>query len=144
MCSITILCVYLPSSDHPFEEFEECVKELSCATSALESGSPLVLLGDFNTHFSTNHKRSEILTQVIKECNLYTVSTSCIAQGQGYTFFSGERRTMVDYIFLDASLGCAVVKCHIHNYHNLNFSDHLPLSISLQLKLLLKWFVPLK
>ena len=32
-----------------------------------------------------------------------------------------------------ASLGCAVVKCHTHNYHNLNFSDHLPLSISLQL-----------
>ena len=40
---------------------------------------------------------------------------------------------MVDYIFLDASLGCAVVKCHTNNYHNLNFSDHLPLSISLQL-----------
>ena len=133
VCSIAILCVYLPSSDHPFEEFEECVKQLSCATSALESGSPSVLLGDFNTHLSTNDKQSEVLTQVIKECNLYTVSTSCIAQGPGYTFFSGERRTMVDYIFLDAHLRCAVVKCHTHNYHNLNFSDHLPLSISLQL-----------
>ena len=106
---------------------------MSCATSALESGSPLVLLGDFNAHLSTNDKRSEIFTQVIKECNLCTVSTSCIAQGPGYTFFSGELTTMVDYIFLDASLGCAVAKFHTHNYHNLNFSDHLPLSISLQL-----------
>lgn len=134
--SITILCAYLPSSDHSFEEFKDCVNELSSVAGALELYGPIALMGDFNTHLSTNDSRSELLSQVIQECNLYPVSTSCIAQGPNYTFFSGERRTMIDYIFLDASLGHSVVECCIHNHHSLNMSDHLPLSITLRLSAL--------
>ena len=130
---ITILYVYLPSSDYSFEEFKECVTEMSSAAGALESSGPVILLGDFNTHLSANNDRSELLLQVVQECNLYSVSTSSIANGPSYTFFSGERRTRIDYIFLDASLAHSVAKCYTHGHHCLNLSDHLPISISLRL-----------
>ena len=67
---------------------------------------------------------------------MYSVSTSCIAHGPDYTYFSGEWRTMIDYIFLDVSLAHSVAKCYIHGHHSLNLSDHLPVSISLQLDVL--------
>ena len=134
--SINIVCVYLPSSDHCFEEFKDCINEMSSAAGALESSGPVVLLGDFNTHLSVNNNRSELLSQVIQEYNLYSVSTSCIAHGPDCTYFSGDWRTMIDYIFLDASLAHSAAKCYIHGHHSLNLSDHLPVLISLQLNAL--------
>ena len=50
---------------------------MSSAAIALESSGPVVLFGDFNTHLSVNNNRSELLSQVIQEYNLYSVSTGC-------------------------------------------------------------------
>ena len=46
-----------------------------------------------------------------------------------YTYFSGENRTTVDYIFADAETAQFLDSCYTHDLHGLNTSDHLPISV---------------
>lgn len=98
--SINIVCVYLPSSDHGFEEFRDCINEMSSVVGALAPSGPVVLLGDFNTYLSVNSYRSELLSEVIQEYNLFSASTSCIAHGPDYTYFSREWKTISFWMHL--------------------------------------------
>ena len=49
-CLLTIICVYLPSSDHSLDEFSNYLSELECAIGTLKSSGPVMLVGDFNAH----------------------------------------------------------------------------------------------
>ena len=133
--TMSLISVYLPSTDHPLDEFEECLNELICVYSALQAEGPVVLLGDFNAHLNhpRNHQGS-LLHDAITHSNLLVPSTSCISTGPRYTFFCGLNRTVVDYILMDASLCSSVENCFTHQHHDLNFSDHLPISISINVK----------
>ena len=48
-CTVTVLCVYLPSSDHTFKEFTTYVNDLDCTICAYQTRGP-VIAGDINTH----------------------------------------------------------------------------------------------
>ena len=137
--SINIVCAYLPSSDHPMDEYTEYLNDLASIVSSLESHGPVIILGDLNAHLHapTNH-RGDLLREVIKNYNLCIACTSCIAKGPGYTFFSGDLKTTVDYILLNTSFCHAIVDCHTHDHHILNFSDHLPVSVLLSIENLIK------
>ena len=50
-----------------------------------------------------------------------------------HTFFSSNSRTTVDYILVESSLVSQVASCQVHQHHPLNFSDHLPISMTLKL-----------
>ena len=67
--SMSLISVYLPSTDHPLDEFEECLNELICVYSALQAEGPVVLLGDFNAHLNhpRNHQGS-LLHDAIHRC----------------------------------------------------------------------------
>ena len=75
-----------------------------------------------------------LLHDAITHSDLLVPSTSCISTGPQYTFFSGLKRTVVDYIMMDASLCSSVENCFTHQHHAFNFSDHLPISISINVK----------
>ena len=49
---IYIVSVYLPSSDHPMEEFVEYLLNLSNTISALQPSGAIILAGDLNAHLS--------------------------------------------------------------------------------------------
>lgn len=102
-----------------------------------------LLLGDFNAHLNhpRNHQGS-LLHDVITHSDLLVPSTSCISTGPRYTFFIGLNRTVVDYILMDASLCSSVEKCFTHQHHDLNFSDHLPISISINADVAKKASIP--
>ena len=38
----------------------------------------------------------------------------------------------MDYILLSTSISHAIAECYTHEHHDLNFSDHLPLSVLLR------------
>ena len=38
----------------------------------------------------------------------------------------------MDYILISTSISHSITECHIHDHHDLNFSDHLPLSVLLK------------
>ena len=65
--------------------------------------------------------------------NLHPVSISEISSGPGYTYFSGEKRTTVDYIFSDVATVECLETCYTHDMHGFNTSDHLPISATLSL-----------
>ena len=59
---------------------------------------------------------------------------SALSAGPEYTYFSGERKTTVDYIFTNATTAQYLENCHTHDIHELNTSDHLPVSATLSLQ----------
>lgn len=81
------------------------------------------------------NQQGDLLLEAISNCNLI-IASSCIAKGPGYTFFNGDRKTIVDYIFLSTSISHAIAECYTHDHHDLNFSDHLPLSVLLRVEYL--------
>ena len=91
----TIICVYLPSSDHSLNELSDDVSELESAVSALEPSSPVMLTGDFNAHLpkdgtlDNGNLQGRLLLDMIHNHNLFVSSTSCFSKGPSYTFFSG-------------------------------------------------------
>ncbi len=130
---VNVVCAYLPSSDHPFEEFRSYVNDLASIASALESSGPIIILGDINAHLCDyTDIRARLLHEVIASCDLYIVSSSSIATGPGYTFFSGNNRTSVDHILTNTFISHHITKCYTHYHHELNLSDHLPLSLVLK------------
>ena len=129
--SVHIICAYLPSSDHSIDEFNKYVIDLVSVISSLESYGPLIIVGDLYAHLNApTNQQSNILLESFSDCNLelFIASSSCIAKGPGYTFFSGDRKTTVDYILVSTSISHSIVECYTHDHHDLNFSDHLPLS----------------
>ena len=64
-------------------------------------------------------------------CHLSAVSLGCLASGPRYTYCSGEKHTIVDYILTDVDAAELVSSCRTLNKEDLNTSDHLPLTDSL-------------
>ena len=134
---LTIISVYLPSSNHPVSEFSEYLSELINAFNALKSNGPILLVGDFNAHLSneignsssSRNQQSTLLSDFLQQNDLFVASTCCLATGPKYTFYSNTYKTTVDYILADSSLANNLVSCFVH----INLSDHLPISVSLNL-----------
>ena len=114
------------------EEFCKYVNDLVSIISTLESYGPVILVGDLNAHLSAPTNQQGDLLEAISNSNLIITSSSCIAKGPGYTFFNGDWKTIVDYILLSTSISHAIAECYTHEHHDLNFSDHLPLSVLLR------------
>ena len=47
---LSILCVYLPCTDHDIDEYKLYLNELESAISARQSQGPVIVAGDFNVH----------------------------------------------------------------------------------------------
>ena len=134
--NIYIFGVYLPSCNHPAEEFMEYLADLENAISVLQQTGRVVLAGDFNVHLTESNQspsRESLVHNCIHRHNLYSVSTSNIASGPNYTFFSSTLHSMVDYILTESSLAGQVASCSVHQHHPLNLSDHLPISVEITL-----------
>ena len=81
------------------------------------------------------------ITKGISSLKLLAIATfvllilhAYIAKELGYTFFSGERKTTVDYILLSTSVSHSIAECYTHDHHDLNFSDHLPILVLLKIE----------
>ena len=75
------------------------------------------------------NSREGLVHECIHRHGLYAYSKSCYASGPKYTFFSGRVNTTIDYILIESSVASQVVSCRVHEYHPLNLSDHLPISM---------------
>ena len=132
---ISVLSVYLPSTDHDIEEYKHYLNVLECAISALQSEGQVIVVGDFNTHLPTLQQNNantqgQLLADLLHCHNLFPVSCSSIATGPKYTYFSGQTITTVDYILISPELAPSVNFCTTLANAPLNVSDHLPISIS--------------
>ena len=76
-CTLTVLCVYLPSSDHTFEEFTTYVNELDCTICAYQTQGPVVIAGDIYAHSlnicSTPNPHGTLIHDLIDRNHFYPV-----------------------------------------------------------------------
>lgn len=135
--SLSIIGVYLPSTDHPTPEYTEYLLELETIVTALQSEGPVIVAGDFNAHIGTlgcgrgrdppNHT-GRLLLDVICRCDLFVASLLEDAAGADYTYAEGSHRTTVDYCITDSCLAHSITSCTTLLPDMLNLSDHLPIT----------------
>ena len=137
---LSIVAVYLPSSDHPMSEFAEYLVQLESLISSLQASGPVMVVGDFNAHLGSLgcHRNSDntnraghMLFDVICRCGLFVASQSAFADGECYTFENGSHKTTVDYCLVDSGYAYLLKSCSTLSPDPLNLSDHLPLRVSL-------------
>lgn len=140
--ALSIVGVYLPSTDQPLPNFIEYLQELESIVSTLQAQGPVVVMGDFNAHIGAlagghlkdpPNAQGRLLYELMASLDLYAVSLSEVAQGPNFTFSNGVHETTVDYSFIDSYMTSNVTKCSILPKNPLNLSDHLPVTLSLGL-----------
>lgn len=131
--SLIVIAIYLPCSNYSSDEYLSYFQDLQSAVSAYKSYGPVIITGDFNVNLAdVNHHcdRKQLVMDFIDSHSLYIVSQSSVCGGPNYTFFSTSC-SMLDYIIANSSIANEILSCLIHPLHPLNLSDHLPISISL-------------
>ena len=115
------------------EEFDDYLSDLENAISALQPTGRVIIAGDFNAHMTKSDHcsaRGSLLQNCIHRHSLFAVSTSDIASGPHYTFFSSNSHSTVNYILAESFLVSQVLSYLLHQHHPLNLSDHLPILLS--------------
>lgn len=110
--SLSVIGVYLPTTDCLLDVYREYLIELESSISTLQSDGPVLVVGDFNAHLGTlggtrgtgpSNAQGQLLMDLMCRTNLYATSLSDVATGPQYTFFNKDYHTVVDYCLLDTS-----------------------------------------
>ena len=145
--SLFIVSVYLPTSDYPLEVYREYLNELESVILALQCDGLVLVTGDFNAHFGSRggprgvgdmNVHGQLLFDLMRHTDLFAASLCQISCSSSYTYFSGGHCTTVDYCLLDSHAACVLQECTTLDHHPLNLSDHLPISIHLDLSSLMQ------
>ena len=141
--TFSVVGVYLSCLDQALECYREYMYlvELEWVISESMLLGPVAVLGDFNAHFGdpNTHRGASVLNiqgmllqEVMDRCNLTAVSLGCLSSGPKYMYCSGGAHTTVDYILADVAATSLMSSCLVHTSHDLNTSDHLPLTVSIK------------
>ena len=116
-----------------------CLTELECITEDSKQLGPTVIMGDFNAHLGTlggpkgcgdPNSQGVLFHELLWRSDLFIASLSNHAEGPHYTFWRGDTHTTVDYVLMDVDVAFIMSSCMIHDVACLNTSDHLPLSVT--------------
>ena len=137
-----ILSVYLPSSNHKFTEFCECLDLLWSLCEIYINKGPFILMGDFNAQvrniggtrrFGHLNNRGKKLIEFLDFFNLILLNLSELACGPLHTFMSDDERNkpVFDFIIFPATFISKVFSCKEGEWKCDLLSDHVPISASL-------------
>ena len=142
-----ILCVYLPSSSHDIEKFNECLDYLWALFDSLSTKSFVIVIGDLNGDFGNasgdrgfyepNNNRGLKLLDFANYFNLCPTNLLQICRGPLETFVSrcGRFKSTIDYILLPNCLSDSIVSCKTFEHVIDNTSDHLPITLEINYSL---------
>ena len=142
---LSILGVYMPSSDQPEEAYSSQLDLVSNILSEITTSSPVLVMGDLNCHLGhlggpkssdSPNSRGAKWKQVIDHHCLYVPSLSSLAQGPVHTYQCSDISTTLDYVLGNQATSVALSSCDTIEDHPLNTSDHLPLVTKLSVNLL--------
>ena len=60
--TLSIVSVYLPTTDSPISMYKEYLQELENVVYALQTSGPVLIIGDFNAHIGQAHSNHAIPT----------------------------------------------------------------------------------
>ena len=140
--SFFVLSIYLPSANHPAEEFQEYCDYLWALYESLSVQGYTILMGDFNCDLGNSmgdrapyepNQRGLKLAEFPNYFNLCAVNLLKQCSGPVYTYHSyyGRYRSTIDYIFLPNCLFDSIVSVKTLELDIDNTSDHLPVQTSI-------------
>jgi exonuclease III len=144
LCGKTIFLfnVYLPAANHGYALFQEAMSMLTEVYHYYSHSGLIILCGDFNASVRTgerslhsvnaNIRRSHLLERFLSETNQISLVTSAMCRGPLETYYpyDGSRGTQIDHILMCvADVTERVVDVCVHGDHELNTSDHAPVSV---------------
>ena len=125
---------------NPSDDFQSCLHTLEDLIN--NNDGPIVIAEDFNSHVGpeggakapgNQNIHGRLLLEMVQNNDLFFPSLNSISSGPAYTFFRGETLSITDYIITDARHAHLTIQCQTYDHHPLNFSDHLPLSLTLSI-----------
>lgn len=69
----------------------------------------------------------------MSRCDVFIASFSNQTNWPKYTFWRGDRQTTIDYVILDIDAAAFMSSFLVHDVDDLHTSDHLPISIVLDI-----------
>ena len=131
----TVLGAYMPSTDHSIEEYQIYLQDLEDIIISQMKLGPVLVAGDMNAHLGeggscAENNQGKSLSHLMDRCSLFSVTTSNITNGPNYTFFRENCHSLIDLILLTAVDAPCISKSEILDHHDLNNSDHLPVSVT--------------
>ena len=136
------MCVYLPSSSHDIEEFNEYLDYLWALYDLLSTNCFVIVIGDLNgdfgnalgdTGFYEPNYRGLKLLDFANYVNLCPTNLLQICRGPLEPFVSHSGR--IDYILLPNCLSDSIVSCKTFEHVKDNTSDHLPITLEINYSL---------
>ena len=142
---LTVIGVYLLSSEHPLQTFKEYLTDFEGMISSFQRNGSILVAGDLNARLGRysgprvcgeRNNQGILLDELIHQTSLHPVYVSSLATGPLCTYFNADHFTTLDYCLIDRMLASATTACSLHEEHPFNLSDHLSLSISLDLQMM--------
>lgn len=143
--SLFVIGIYLPHQTCKITSFTQHVNILSDLIARYCTSGEVIIIGDANNHFSnewgnrfwgkTTHTAKKLL-QVIEAHKLHIIDGNDeTCNGPAYTFnVKGVGCSYIDHCICTERLRSNIVSCTVLEDNPLNLSDHLPLSILLNIK----------
>ena len=137
-----ILGVYLPSSNHTLDEFQECLDLLWALYESLSADGFVIVLGDVNGDFGNclgvrgkkePNVRGKLLIDFANFFNVCPVNllSSCSGPLETYISHCGRFRSTIDYILLPNYLRNKIIMSKTFDFDADNTSDHQPIILKL-------------
>ena len=133
--------VYLPSSNHTLDEFQECLDLLWALYESLSTDGFVIVLGDINGNFGNclgvrgkkePNVRGKLLTDFANFFNICPVNllSSCSGPLETYISHCGRFHSTIDYILLPNYLHNKIMS-KTFDFVADNTSDHQPIILKL-------------
>ena len=93
--TLSIVGVYLPTTDSPIEVFKEYLQDLENVVNSLQADGPVLIMGDFNAHISStmysrgnknSNTQGDLLSDMMVRTDHYAVSLCKPTVGPNFTF----------------------------------------------------------
>lgn len=146
--TLFIFNVYLPSANHGYSHFEDSIQTLNDMYQYYSQSGSVIICGDFNCSVSSgvrslpsdnaDPRRTALLHRIMKDNNQVSLVTIDICEGPLMTYnpYNGGTGTQIDHILIDHDqVRDHVVHAFVHDDHALNTSDHVPISVIINVSL---------
>ena len=137
-----ILSVYIPYQGCQITDNSHTFDYLECLINKLHSRGKVVVMGDMNSHIGKGHDTrfwghtssngQKLLDMASREV-MYFADGDEMCTGPNYTYESSRANSYIDHAMVSLALKSSVIKCNVHEDAVQNTSDHLPISICIEL-----------
>ena len=137
-----IIAVYLPYYGCSVADFRNELSVLENVITQCYSDGEILIIGDMNSHIGKEHgcrgwgKTSENGKLLINTMTKYDMIVSDLGDkgdGPNYTYSSSSGRSYIDHCIVSRRLHHMIKKCVVQDDHICNVSDHLALSVVIDL-----------